>query len=462
MMKDTTEFRQRFQRWKNGEQVYDKGRVIPHYRTGLDGGDDTVPSDNTRVVNPRLLTAEKIVDLPTAADLLKAKHEAEQIGPTPNISQQERDLGRKKYETQQWVQQKKALEQATDEIMMGILDPRYAALGFGLGQVARAAGSVINAGKNLYKGYKVSKAIDKAVDGGFVNRPIISYMEDSPYKYKGAVGFLDNQNNDAFKQYLLSNTLSHSKEELQAMEKYQYLGNIDDIVDKKLTDQETIDVFNNSVLPRLQFMRPSYRGGLMYPTVKSNVAHVLNTPYTVYPDWLYKEYKGGNFVGSYFPNNHHISVAKSHENFAKGHEYRHMLDDMLRLTEDEDFFLYDAYGDDFVKDAPELVERLKGVNMYPERVTTNFDARNKLLGPHHSTKTDWQLQNKIIDMKSDEDIFKSVEEANGYGKEYIKLLRNRGQLTPEKAALFRKAMKFVGGVSVPTVLSIPSFINDKR
>ena len=36
MRKDTTEFRQRFQRWKNGEQVYDKGRVIPHYEGGED------------------------------------------------------------------------------------------------------------------------------------------------------------------------------------------------------------------------------------------------------------------------------------------------------------------------------------------------------------------------------------------------------------------------------------------
>ena len=37
MRKDTTEFRQRFQRWKAGEQVYDKGRPIPHYEDGSDG-----------------------------------------------------------------------------------------------------------------------------------------------------------------------------------------------------------------------------------------------------------------------------------------------------------------------------------------------------------------------------------------------------------------------------------------
>lgn len=36
MRKSVTEFRQRFQRWKSGEQVYDKGRVIPHYAEGED------------------------------------------------------------------------------------------------------------------------------------------------------------------------------------------------------------------------------------------------------------------------------------------------------------------------------------------------------------------------------------------------------------------------------------------
>lgn len=37
MKKNSTEFRDRFQRWKNGEQVYENGRVIPHYEGGSDG-----------------------------------------------------------------------------------------------------------------------------------------------------------------------------------------------------------------------------------------------------------------------------------------------------------------------------------------------------------------------------------------------------------------------------------------
>lgn len=36
MRKNTTDFIQRFQRWKAGEQVYDKGRPIPHYAEGED------------------------------------------------------------------------------------------------------------------------------------------------------------------------------------------------------------------------------------------------------------------------------------------------------------------------------------------------------------------------------------------------------------------------------------------
>ena len=37
MLRDTTEFRERFNRWKNGEQVYDKGRpILPEYKSGKD------------------------------------------------------------------------------------------------------------------------------------------------------------------------------------------------------------------------------------------------------------------------------------------------------------------------------------------------------------------------------------------------------------------------------------------
>lgn len=34
MVKDSTQFRQRFNRWKNGAKVYDAGKPIPEYDSG--------------------------------------------------------------------------------------------------------------------------------------------------------------------------------------------------------------------------------------------------------------------------------------------------------------------------------------------------------------------------------------------------------------------------------------------
>ena len=46
MRRDSTAFRNRFERWKNGEQVYENGRVIPGYETGKDDeGESNIPLD---------------------------------------------------------------------------------------------------------------------------------------------------------------------------------------------------------------------------------------------------------------------------------------------------------------------------------------------------------------------------------------------------------------------------------
>ena len=76
------------------------------------------------------------------------------------------------------------------------------------------------------------------------------------------------------------------------------------------------------------------------------------------------------------------------------------------------------------------------------------------MGKVHSRKTNVQLQNKIIDGKSDEQIFKAVEEADGYGQAYIKKLRKLGKLTPELAQDLREAMKHVGNYAIPATIGI--------
>jgi predicted SprT family Zn-dependent metalloprotease len=129
-----------------------------------------------------------------------------------------------------------------------------------------------------------------------------------------------------------------------------------------------------------------------------------------------------------------------------GHEVRHRLSgNFLPETETETTLLKSAYDDGF-DELTKIHETLKDVDMNPERVTTNFDARKQAIGKHHLLNTNWELQNKIIDKLSDERIFEAVEKSNGYGKKYIKYLRDNNRLTPEKARQFREAMKYVGAV----------------
>lgn len=112
--------------------------------------------------------------------------------------------------------------------------------------------------------------------------------------------------------------------------------------------------------------------------------------------------------------------------------------------------LYDAYDNDFV-----TLPSKKGFNegleeylyMDREAITTNLDARNELLG----RKASWDLNitDKIIDRVSDNAIFEAVEKANGYGRRYIRFLRENNKLTPKKAKQFREAMKHVGAIVAP-------------
>ena len=54
MLRDNKEFRERFQRWKEGKQVYENGRPIPQYQDGKNYGqqdtDDGIPFDESKRV----------------------------------------------------------------------------------------------------------------------------------------------------------------------------------------------------------------------------------------------------------------------------------------------------------------------------------------------------------------------------------------------------------------------------
>lgn len=163
------------------------------------------------------------------------------------------------------------------------------------------------------------------------------------------------------------------------------------------------------------------------------------------------EHSTQEYVDSAHPNsiglhtkrgdNHYISVRRGSPNQKRTryHEERHALQDTYERTEEQNNILYNAYGDDFLN-----LEKYKGYNMLREAETVNLESREELMDRFYYYTDDFLKQNDFIDMASDYQIFRAVEQSNGYGGEYIKYLREHNLLTPEKAQAFREAMKHVG------------------
>lgn len=72
MHRDPTEFRQRFQRWKNGEQVYKDG--IPHYEDGKD-----VYNVGSHPVFDDMVVTPKGVQFPSLQNAVKTKLEYDML-----------------------------------------------------------------------------------------------------------------------------------------------------------------------------------------------------------------------------------------------------------------------------------------------------------------------------------------------------------------------------------------------
>lgn len=127
-MRDTTGLKQRFQRWKAGEQVYDKGRPIPHYEGGEDDYDpyNAGVQDNTKVVKT-VPTKQKLgwtqeEARQHALQRVFETRDVPQLNPTPNISQIERDMARQKAESDAEYQKKQELQQKGFGIIGKALD----------------------------------------------------------------------------------------------------------------------------------------------------------------------------------------------------------------------------------------------------------------------------------------------------------------------------------------------------
>lgn len=160
---------------------------------------------------------------------------------------------------------------------------------------------------------------------------------------------------------------------------------------------------------------------------------------------------GPNTLGDFTPDLNRIRYITDDAENTLLHEGRHAIDRHgIPLTSEQAKILDAAYGDDFVvlPFSPYARRSIKNYySMGKERTTTNFDARRLLLGDND--KLSISKQNKILDKLDDSAIIYGVENANGYGSNYIEFLRKTGQLTKDKINAFRQAMKYVGGAAMP-------------
>lgn len=274
--------------------------------------------------------------------------------------------------------------------------------------------------------------------------------ENAAYSLPGA--------KDEFKKYLYDIITHRSAKELIEEGDPILPWTSGQVVDMNTPD-ELKQMYYNSVLPRMRNMRVGWHGGLIRPTVKSNVDAALERGYSVYDKDIWDKSSASKYAGFYDPRTNHIAVEQGHEDFALGHEYRHRLDKLLPKSSMESDIIEGAYDNDFLM-LSERYPELNGVRMADEAVTTNFDARLQAIGKYHALNTDWKLQNKIIDKLSDDEIIEAVYNSNGYGHRYILWLENNGKLDTSAARKafadkHRDAMKFVGAFGIPATLALP-------
>lgn len=224
---------------------------------------------------------------------------------------------------------------------------------------------------------------------------------------------------------------------------------------KKYTKYPSTVIQNleNSIHPRMKTMRPwltseEFAKQFVGSADGKWTSHPVETFKSAYGD-------GTTVIGQYSPDTGNIAVrAGSDVESVLLHEIRHKLDDGLPLTEEEENILHAAYGDKFLevpKVDPGWEETGLGrdYDIWEEAVTTNRDARDKALGKVKAREWSPDLQNKLIDKLSDQQILEAVSNANGYGRAFVDNLIGDGPLdaslvSKEQIKAWREAMKKVG------------------
>lgn len=228
-------------------------------------------------------------------------------------------------------------------------------------------------------------------------------------------------------------------------------GNINSCSSRKLGENAKNNLIHNTIERNIDEMRNlGYSENEINLYRQKAIDELNNVRVGHYTAEDYSKANMGESGGFYNPDNNFISVnteSKFPVDFIEAHEGRHMLDFKTSTMPHQDILLSDTYDNDFINiPNTKYAGSIKGYqNMNRERITTNRDAREILLKGFN--KESRHIQNLVIDKSSDDQIFKAVENANGYGRRYVQFLRDNNALTHQKAQQFREAMKHVGVIT---------------
>ena len=262
-------------------------------------------------------------------------------------------------------------------------------------------------------------------------------LKTSQYSYKG-IG-----NKDIVSQFF-NNLKIHGKT-------ISVDGNINSYSSRKLGENAKNNLIHNTIERNIDEMKNlGYSENEINLYRQKTIDELNNVRVGHYTAEDYSKANMGESGGFYNPDDNFISVnteSKFPVDFIEAHEGRHVLDFKTNTMPHQDILLSNAYDNDFINiPNTKYAGSIKGYqNMNRERITTNRDARETLLKGFN--KESRHIQNLVIDKSSDDQIFKAVENANGYGRRYIQFLRDNNALTHQKAQQFKEAMKHVGVIT---------------
>lgn len=442
MLRDNKQFRERFQRWKNGEQVYDSGRPIDSYEVGKDPvadaiydqevqqasrnnyirwGFDSAEDAYRRIMNgqaPRpkfndTITNDVVVDHYEGGKDAKSRLTNALIGmavaDNPAVMTAS---GWKQDKSGNWAQKRTKEDEQLGRNLAALstMSPTH--------PLSAAIGGAINKLSNLAR---IRQAYGMQLNGIKLTKSGTQKLFD-----------------DLITGNITPEAMAYIPQGLQAT--------------TTKIPAEIYQSMANSTVPRLALHRP----WLKEVDIARSIDNALfGSKYAEFYPEVYNAAGQSKFGGFYNPTKRFLSIkAGKTAPYARPHEVRHLVDDVLPMTESEENLVNRIFDSHFVD--PEV-----------EKITTIGDARRQLLGLDRDLKMHWKDQNRLIDRVSDDDIIEALEAANGYGKRYVSSLTDAyGHVPSDIVNALREGMKYLGvstgvGLNVPTTFDARQYKNGK-